>query len=337
MKTPIALRIQGILIICITLFLAAFTSDKAIAVETVRMGFIPVVTAGPLAVAIERGYFTEVGIKNDLKEMRTSGLRLQALMAGELDVNWGGFGADVVNAISEGAPVRIMADNGQEREGFTYAYWMVRKDLWDSGAVRVYKDFKGRTISTGGTKGSLNHMLLLAALNKGGLTMKDINFVLVQHPQMPNAFASKAIDISYIMEPISTEALDMGVGVIMAPTTDVAPKGIQTAILMMNTNFVKGKRNIAQAWMKAFLRGVSDYNLALSKGVDKEDFYRIVAKYTKLDVSILRRCGFPFFNPKGRLNEDSTLAQLDYYYQEGVLKKRVKSIDEIVDYSLLPE
>jgi len=326
------------IIVIISLFFVGCVSDIAIALETVKVGFSPVVATGPLFLGIERGYFNEAGIKNELVEFRTSGLRLQALMAGDLDVSTSGFGADIINAIIEGAPIRIVADTGQEKEGFTYAYWMVRKDLWDSGAVRDYKDFKGKTISSGGTKGSLNYMLLLGALNKGGLTIKDINFVLVQHPQVANAFATRAIDIAYTLEPFNTKALDMGVGVILAPTIDVVPsKGIQTAIIMMNTNFIKKKRNVAQTWMNAFLKGVSDYNIVLSQGIKKEDFYGILAKFTKLDVDILRRGGFPFIDPRGRLNEEATLYQLEYFNQEGVLKNKINSINEIVDYSLLPK
>ena len=75
----------------------------------------------------------------------------------------------------------------------------------------------------------------------------------------------------------------------------------------------------------------------MTQGVKKEEFFNIVAKYTKLDLAVVRKVGFPFFDPKGRLNEESTLEQLDYLYEEGVLKKKIASINEIVDYSLLPK
>ena len=332
-------RSRKAILIAIGLSLIFAVSNPGLAAEptSVRMGFVPVVTVGPLALAIERGYFKEAGIRNELVQMRDSNLRLRALMADQLDINWGGFGGDVVNAIVEGAPLRIVADNGQEKKGMAYAYLLVRKDLWESGAVRDYKDFKGRTISIGGPKGSINHMFLLRALQRGGLTMKDINFVLVSHPEAPKAFAAKAIDIAYTLEPFTTRAREMGAAVIMAPTVDLAPKGIQTAILMMNTNFMRQKRSTAQAWMNAFLKGVSDYNEALTQGVKKEEFFNILAKYTKLDLAVVRKVGLPFFDPKGRLNEESTLEQLDYLHEEGVLKKKIASINEIVDYSLLPK
>lgn len=327
------------LVIAIGLSFIFVSYNPGLAAEPalIRMGFVPVVTAAPLALATERGYFKEAGIRNELVQMRDSNLRLQALMAGQLDINWGGFGGDVVNAMIEGAPLRIVADNGQEKKGMAYAYLLVRKDLWDSGVVRDYKDFKGRTISIGGPKGSINHMFLLRALQRGGLTMKDINFVLVSHPEAPKAFAAKAIDIAYTLEPFTTRALEMGVAHSMAPTVDLAPKGIQTAILMMNTNFMKQRRSVAQAWMNAFLKGVSDYNGALSQGVRKEEFFNIVAKYTKLDLVVVRKVGLPFIDPKGRINEESTLEQLDYLHDEGILRKRITSVNEIVDYSLLPK
>lgn len=332
-------RGQRAIVIAIGLSLIFVSYNPGLAAEpaSVRMGFVPVVTAAPLALAIDRGYFKEAGIRNELVQMRDSNLRLQALMAGQLEINWGGFGADVVNAMIEGAPLRIVADNGQEKKGTAYAYLLVRKDLWDNGVVRDYKDFKGKTISIGGPKGSINHMFLLRALQRGGLTMKDINFVLVSHPEAPKAFAAKAIDIAYTLEPFTTRALEMGVAHTFAPTVDLAPKGIQTAILMMNTNFMRQRRSVAQAWMNAFLKGVSDYNGALIQGVKKEEFFNIVAKYTKLELAIVRKVGFPFIDPKGRINEGSTLEQLDYLFDEGILRRKIAGINEIVDYSLLPK
>ena len=323
--------------IALSLLFVGYSPAMGAETASVRMGFVPVVTAAPLALAIEKGYFKEAGIRNELVQMRDSNLRLQALMAGQLDINWGGFGGDVVNAMIEGAPLRIVADNGQEKKGMAYAYLLVRKDLWDSGVVRDYKDFKGKTISIGGPKGSINHMFLLRALQRGGLTMKDINFVLVSHPEASKAFAAKAIDIAYTLEPFTTRALEMGVAHTMAPTVELAPKGIQTAILMMNTNFIRQRRSVAQAWMNTFLKGVSDYNAALTQGVKKEEFFNVVAKYTKLDLALVRKVGFPFIDSKGKLNEESTLEQLDYLHDEGILRRKIASVTEIVDYSLLPK
>ena len=84
------------IIVIISLFFVGCVSDIAIALETVKVGFSPVVATGPLFLGIERGYFNEAGIKNELVEFRTSGLRLQALMAGDLDVSTSGFGADII-------------------------------------------------------------------------------------------------------------------------------------------------------------------------------------------------------------------------------------------------
>jgi hypothetical protein len=100
---------------------------------------------------------------------------------------------------------------------------------------------------------------------------------------------------------------------------------------------MKQRRGVAQAWMNAFLKGVLDYNAALTQGVKKEEFFNVVAKYTKLDLALVRKVGFPFIDPKGKINEESTLEQLDYLHDEGILRRKIASVSEIVDYSLLPK
>src|SRR5262249_56672350 len=70
---------------------------------------------------------------------------------------------------------------------------MVRKDLVDSGQVRDYRDLKGLTIAMAGPAAA-PEIEVAKALEKGGLTLADVNLTIVSFPDMIAAFPNKAID-----------------------------------------------------------------------------------------------------------------------------------------------
>jgi len=72
---------------------------------------------------------------------------LPSLINGDIAVSGGALSPGFVNAISKGAHIRIVADKGRTSPGSCTANGLlVRKDLYDSGAVRQASDLKGHTI-----------------------------------------------------------------------------------------------------------------------------------------------------------------------------------------------
>ena len=55
--------------------------------------------------------------------------------------------AALINAIARDVPLKLIADKGSLRQGFGYESLVVRKDLFDSGAVKTIPDLKGRKIA----------------------------------------------------------------------------------------------------------------------------------------------------------------------------------------------
>ena len=303
----------------------------------VRWGTIPVISATGIFIAMDKGYFQTEGIEVEIMTIPKSDIRLKALLSGDVDVVLGGFGADIINVIQEGAPVRIVADTGQVRENYPYVVWLVRKDLWDSGKVRGYKDFKGLRIAFGDQRGSINDFFMRKALSTVGLKADDVIFKLVDWPLIPNAMVSKAIDVAQSLEPFTIAALNMGSAVVLGPVSEVmSGRASQQVVITMNTRFMSERPDHAKAFIRGMLKGVRDYNLALTQGVGKEEMFTILEKRTKLSRDLLPRMGFPYIDPTGRLNEKATLEQLQFFFETGVIKKPVKKIEEIVDYRFLP-
>ena len=115
--------------------------------ELVKVDDRNAISNAGIYIAIEKGYYKEAGIRNELITFASAAKTLPALTAGELDVSAGSPSAGLFNAIAQGAPFRIVADKGQARTGTGYSLLVVRKDLVDSGQVKTLRDLKGRKVA----------------------------------------------------------------------------------------------------------------------------------------------------------------------------------------------
>src|SRR5215475_9361314 len=82
----------------------------ASAEETVRIGIARSVSNGAELIAIEKGYFREVGIKVEIDDIDTSANTMALLATNRLQVIAGGISAGYFNAIEKDLPVTIFAD-----------------------------------------------------------------------------------------------------------------------------------------------------------------------------------------------------------------------------------
>jgi len=304
---------------------------------TVRVAIVPVVSLGPYMIAREKGFFEEEGIRIEEMLSRNSAVRLQATISGNVDFASTGFDADVISAIQQGAPLRIVLPIAREREGFTFNWWLIRKDLWDSGQVRDFKDFKGRRITVGTARASVSDMLLRLALKQAGLTVGDITFVVMNHPEVPAALAAKAVDIAESLDPFAQAAIDRGHAHRLRSAVSAFPGGVlDLAVLIMNTSFYRDKPELARGFVRAWLRGAEFFNAALQHGRNRDEFNRILAKFSELPLEVLGKIGYPEVPPDGRLNEPSVLRMMDFFFEEKAIPRKVNAVSEITEYGVLP-
>jgi sulfonate transport system substrate-binding protein len=109
---------------------------------------------------------------------------LEALNAGAIDC--GGVG-DAPFAFARAAGVRVKVIAATRSSGASTALLVPA-----TSDARTFADLKGRTIGTG--KGSVGHFLILAARQKAGLSVSDINLAFLSPADAKAAFVSGAID-----------------------------------------------------------------------------------------------------------------------------------------------
>src|SRR5947208_11901934 len=95
---------------------------------TVRVGNAPSIASGALLIAIERGYFKEVGIKVVIDSLDTASNAIALLAQNHFQVVEGGLAAGYFNALEKDLPITIAMSRVSTPLGHNM---MLRADLVD--------------------------------------------------------------------------------------------------------------------------------------------------------------------------------------------------------------
>jgi NitT/TauT family transport system substrate-binding protein len=303
----------------------------------VKIGTTNVSTDIGFFIADKKGYFKQEGIDATFTSFNSAAKMVAPLGVGQLDVGGGTVAAGLYNAMGRGINVKVVADKGSIKPGYGFSALMVRKDLVDSGRYKSYKDLKGMTVAVGmagtGTASALNEALKKGSLNYGDVKVVDLGF-----PQHLFAFTNKAIDASITNEPTVSRSVRDGVAVRVAGNDEVYP-GQQTAVVLYSGEFIKTRPDLAKKFMRAYLRGVRDYNRALSNGAiagpGADEVLAILIEYTSIKDKELYRSIVPHAtNPDGRVNVASMKKDYAFFKEQGLLTSTA-TVDQVVDNSFV--
>ncbi len=304
---------------------------------TVRVGTASVSSDIGFFIADKKGYFRDEGIVVTFTSFNSAAKMIAPLGVGQLDVGGGTVSAGLYNAVGRNINVKVVADKGSIKPGYGFSALMVRKDLVDSGRYKSFKDLKGMTVAVGasgtGTASALNE-----ALKKGGLKYSDVNVVDLGFPQHFFAFTNKAIDASITNEPTVSLSVKGKVAVRVAGN-DVVYPGQQTAVVLYSGEFIKNQPELGQKFMRAYLKGVRDYNNALKNGKiagpGADEIFAILTEYTEIkDVEIYRSIVPHASNPDGRVNAESLQKDYAFFKEQGLLTGSA-TVDQVVDNSFV--
>lgn len=116
--------------------------------------------------------------------------------------------------------------------------------------IRSPRELKGKKVAV--VKGSYAHHLLVLVLQKGGLTVNDIELINLSQADIATAIVNGNIDAAAIWEPLITKLEGQGAVRVIADGTGIK-KG---ALVIIATNdFVSKRREQAQAVLRAYQRG----------------------------------------------------------------------------------
>lgn len=299
--------------------------------EVVRLGDLLAISNVGIYAAIEKGYFKEQGIRNEIATFASAARMPPALVAGELEISVGTAGAGLFNSIAEGAPFRIVADKGQARAGSGYVLLSVRKDLVDSGQVKSVKDLKGRRVALY-AKGAIHAYLLGKMAEEVGLKITDFDLIYMGAPDQMAAFETKAADATITAEPWAARLEEQGLAVKFRLPEQVKGLGpVQIANIIYSGKFIKERRAVAQRWMNAYIRGARFY---AERGAKEDEVAAIVEKYTKVPAKVVKAAIPHYQDPQGRPNLESLADQIAWLTANGYMKAPIP-VEKTIDLSFL--
>jgi NitT/TauT family transport system substrate-binding protein len=228
---------------------ALWAMGSARAQDVVRLGNLKFVHYGAVSYIKEIG--PQCGIRVEERVFAKGLDVMAAMLAGELDVGATASEAAIAGRAG-GAPIYVVA--GFARGG---ARLVGRRDL----NLKSIRDLKGRKV--GVTRGAIQEVLLLAELQRAGLTAseqpgKDVQTVLLAYADLNPALLGKHIDAMMQSEPQSSQAINKGYGSeILKPYG--TPIGEPVRTMVMTEKFFKERRPVAEKFMRCFVEATKTF------------------------------------------------------------------------------
>lgn len=303
----------------------------------IRVGTTNSSSDAPLFIAERKGYFKQEGLEVQFTSFDSAAKMIAPLGNGQLEVGAGSPAAGFFNAAARGLDIKMVADKGSMPPGYGYLGVLVRKDLVDSGRYKTFADFKGFKVALP-AQGTTTDGTLNEALKRGGLKWSDIEVTYLGFPQHVVAFQNKAIDASVTTEPSATKAEQLGLARRVAGGDQVFPNQ-QVAVILYGGRFIKDHPDEGRKFMKAYLRGVRDYNDALVNGriagPHADDIIRILTTDTLIkDPAVYKAIVPNGCNPDGKVNVESLKKDLQFFRDRGLIQGDV-TVEQVLDHSFV--
>jgi ABC-type nitrate/sulfonate/bicarbonate transport system substrate-binding protein len=165
----------------------------------VKAGIVGAIDQLGVPIALERGFFEKWGLDVMIARPYATGVdQLNALQAGEVQL--GQVGVPMIGAVLRGMDLVILGNytGSAARMGSDATMALVARE--GSGIAKGnLKDLRGKRIAA--SFGTINHLYILALLEKAGLTPQDVALVNTPPPDMTVALLAKGIDAFSAWDP----------------------------------------------------------------------------------------------------------------------------------------
>lgn len=274
---------------------------------SVRITYVTAPFNVPSIVMRKKGFLDEAfaakGIKVENPEITSGAQQTQAIAAGEIDIASVLGGTSAILAKANGVEVKIIAAYARSPKAY---FLMTRGD-----GPSVLSDLKGKKIA--GPKGTVLNQLLVAALAKEGLTLKDVEYINMDLPTARAALLSGQVDVATLaganavaVEKAGGKALTSGEGLIK-PTTVIAAR----------TDFLNDHPDLVKAYFDAHNKA-----LAFMKE-NPEEALAIAAEEQKISIEDAK-AQMPLYDFTPAMTEDdiaNLAADQDFMVEAGMLQE----------------
>ena len=244
----------------------SLSASAAHAEDLVRLGNLKFAHYG--AVSYMKEVCGKYGVKVEERMFPKGPDIMPAIVAGEIDI--AALASDgAISGRANGVPIVTVAG---------FAKGGARIVAGTDTGIKAVKDLKGHKV--GVTRGGAQELLLLAELEKHGLTWsdkpgKDVQIVYLAFADLNQALAAKQIDAMCQSEPQSSQAINKKFGVEVTKPYDTA-MGEPYRLLVMSEKMYNEKKDVAQRVMKCFVEATATFNkdMGLAEKYVREQMFK---------------------------------------------------------------
>lgn len=306
----------------------------ASAEQLIRVGAL----TEPLIIAQSKGWFRDAGLKVEVIDVKNFMQYGSMLAAGSIDMLDGYIPANLWNMIDSGADFKIIAGSAlavAARDGKparTIRKFVVRKDLFDSGAIKSIPDLKGHRVADFTPvppKGQISPFRIGHVIF--GDNYKEIDWVRMSESDAVNALASKTIDGARMRTRWAKLAVQKGLAKELYEETDYVPLS-QVRALIARNDFLKAHRDAVVAFLKVFLRAQA-FAAEVQAGKHQDEYIAAIKSHSDippdLALDLIQETEF-----SSELAMDDLKATQEHFVMVGA-QKAVVPLDRVIDLSYL--
>lgn len=216
--------------------------------QKVKVAYVPIMKFATMYVAEQRGIFDKHGLDVELERVKSGTEAIAFLTQGSVDVGGIAIVTSLWNSWNRGLEVRVIAPGALEPMENSPTALLVRKGLADDGTVDGIEDLKGRRVAVAGGPGSGGEYLAAKALERSGLTIRDVELMNIGNPDMPAAMQAGSIDAAVAGTPFSDQMVEAGSAKVLA--TDLTP-GLMTVAFVASGKFITERPEAAERFVMA--------------------------------------------------------------------------------------
>src|SRR3954462_8587944 len=294
--------------------------------KTIKVGIARSTSNAAELMALKHGYFKEAGIKLEWDDIDSTANVIALLVQNQYQIVAGGISAGIFNALEKNLPITILSDRVSTPIGHNL---MLRPDLKDT--VKSLKDLKGKVVASNGA-GSVSPHETGKMPEREGLTPADVDLKIFPFTQMGLAVKNKAIDAGLLIPPFVWQLEEQGLALPFGNVDElVQPQPMTIAVIMANSDWAKGNKELVQRYMTAWLRGAREYCQAYHGAPNRQEIIdELVSTKTAPSRELLEKYPWPARSPNGKINVASML-DINKWYVTNKMSAKEFPAERIID------
>ncbi len=301
----------------------------------IRVGLVPLISSGPIFVAQAKGFFEKVGLDVELKYFADGALAIPALIAGELDTTVSTLNAGLFNAVSRGAPYKLILDRGSEKPGSGSMTIAASNEMVQAGMTAVNKMalLKGKRIAIQ-APGGIDQYLLGLGVQRAGLDPRtDVTWNTgLAYPDIVKAIGANQADAANVPVPLGFLVEKNNFGKLVFSGWDIEPN-TQLACWAMSGAYLAANKKAAIAFAMAHTHAGRLFNKAAA--AKDPEIVKIVSDATKVPAVLIEAAAprWTWFTEDGMPNIASCMAQGKFWNESMKMVSSTVKEDQLFDLS----